>query len=511
MDTEDREAVQTKNPIQWLLSKEPTERGYAGEAIPRRELFFYFLGVWGQNHLYNMPGGQWFFYFLTNILHIAPATVGTITSGTQLFDAVNDPVAGTIIDNYRFKNGKKLTPWLKITSPFIAILSFLMFVNWNLPTNLAIVYSVVLYVLWDCLYSFQDAALWGLTAIIHPDGRQKARATQWADNGAFAGGLIPGLILGMLGNENGFLGLSQSQIFIALAVFLCIGGGFQTMFACKVTERVPRDNLSVSLFQNIADLRHNFVLWHFIASDVINSLSPHITDIYMFQNVNVQVGGKVMAATTMVLILATVTGLPGTAMKFIATKIADRVGGMKRIMIIGRTCDIVCKAAAFLIGLSAIGNPNGLTFAQFIGVYLMQMVSYLPNAIYGIAMRSLLAESVDYVEWKTGKRTEGITMSMRNFQSKITGAISKFVLGQTLVFLQYDAVKAGLGPGKNLQNAHFYKWAWPIYKLGPVLGTALSLLPLLHLKYPEELKRQVAADLAAKRTIAAASADSSEL
>ncbi|MDR0884259.1 MAG: MFS transporter [Oscillospiraceae bacterium] len=473
-----------RHPIQWFLNPEPHEEG----AIPRRELSFLSLGIMGQNELYNMPGTNWFFHFCTDVLKIDEKKVGFMTGAVTLFDALNDPIAGAIIDRHRFKDGRKLTPWIRYTMPFIAVLAFLLFVNWGFASETSrIVYCVGIYLLWDGLYSFQDASQWGLVAMISPKSSERARATQWADIGAFLGGLIPGLLLPMLGGGGAF-GLSRQTIYIVFAAFLCLGGGFQGLFATKVTERIDAPVSEASFFKRIGILRHNYILILFLVSELLNSVAPNIQDIYMFQQMQYTVFGKVWQAATLVTIFTAVTGLPGSAAKFFTTKIADRVGGMKNIMIIGRVADIACNLLAFAIGIN--------TFPRFVLVYLLKIFSFLPNGMYGIAMRSMITDSVDYVEWKTGERTEGITMSMRNLMSKATGALSRTMQGLSLSFLDYNAhlVDAGIP-----QGAKFQQWSYPIYKLGPTLGLLLSLLPLLALKYPDSLKAQVESDLAERR------------
>ena len=52
------------------------------------------------------------------------------------------------------------------------------------------------------------------------------------------------------------------------------------------------------------------------------------------------------------------------------------------------------------------------------------------------------------------------------------------------------------------QNAHFQKWVWPVFKLGPTFGLVLSLIPLLLLKYPDSLKAQVEEEMAQRRATA---------
>ena len=169
-----------RHPIRWFMSTETEQPG----EFPRKELTFFALAHWGQSSLHSMAGGDRFFHFCTNVLMIKPETVGKILGMTTLFDALNDPVAGSIIDGYRFKDGRKLLPWIKYTSPPIAIIAFLMFVNWGLPAGLTVAYAAGIYIIWDIFYSFRDAAIWGMTATISPHSNQRARSSQFADIGA---------------------------------------------------------------------------------------------------------------------------------------------------------------------------------------------------------------------------------------------------------------------------------------------------------------------------------------
>ena len=479
----EKQRLAIRHPFRWLFEKEAP-----GDEVPRKELTSFTLGLMGQNQLYGMAG-NWFFHFCTNVLGLGPLTVGRMTGAVTVFDALNDPIAGALIDKYRFKDGRKLLPWIKITSPFIAVLAFLLFVNWNLPgTGLTVLYCVSVYVTWDILYSFQDAALWGMTAAISNNSGQRARATQWADIGTLLGGLLPGLLLSML-SGNGAFGLNQRQVYLLFATFMCLGGGFLSMSALGMTERAREiEIVKDSIWRNIGVLRHNYILLLFLAFELLKQCSPRISDVYLYQQMTFQAFGKDIAAPVLVTVLVAVTGLPGTAMKFIATKIADRVGGMKRIMLIAIFTEIVIRTLQYFIGIK--------TLPRFILMYALQFFHELPNSINNIAMRSMISDSVEYVEWKTGKRTEGITMSVRNLMSKMGGAINRYIQGLCLHFLQYSAVNVERGLP---QNAHFHKWAWPVYRLGPVLGLLFALVPLLLLKYPDSLKQKVESEMAQRR------------
>ena len=475
------------HPIRWVLSKEPDQPG----EIPRRELLFYALGFMGQGQGNGMAGGDKFFHFCTNVLKLDPVAVGRMTGATTLFDALNDPVAGAVIDNYRFKDGRKLLPWVKLTVAPIAVLGFLLFINWGLPSaGLRLLYSAFIYVMWDICYSFQDAALWGMSAAISPRSDQRARAIQWADIGGLVGGVLVEFLLPML-SGNGAFGLSQQQVYLMFAFVLCLCGGFQTYFAMGTKERVrslPEAEGARSLWRNFGALRHNYILWLFLASELLDAIAPNLAEIYVFQQLSYQMGGKTVPAPVIVAILVSLTGIPGSVMKLFAAKVAERAGGMKRMLFIGRVMDIVTRVLAYAAGIK--------TLPGVIMVYVLEGISTLPNGIYNIALRSMISDSVEYVEWKTGQRTEGITMSTRNLMAKMKTAIRSFIQGWCLHFLQFSADNVELG---RPQNAHYHKWVFPIFKLGPALGAVLALIPLLFLRYPDSLKLQVESEMAQRR------------
>jgi len=492
MALSDSQKTALRNPFQWLFEPTPkaTSENLAQEnpdgSIPRNELAGLMFGLLGQNQLYGMAGSR-FFHFLTNVLHINTTNVGIMTGIITTYDACNDPIAGAIMDKNRFKNGQKLVPWIRYTSPLIAIFAFLMFVNWGYATEgQALVYSIIVYLLWDALYSFQDAGLWGLTAIISTRSEERARSVQWAEVGVTLGGLIPGL-LGMFFSGSGLFGITQQNYYLVFAAILCLGGGFLSVAACRVNERVPSPPETISILKNIGQLKHNYILWLFILMDVLSNLSPRVEDVYLFQtHADYQLGSWVIPASVTVTILGAVTGIPSLVTKFVATKVIDRFGGNKKAMIVARLAGLVVRVIVYFIRIE--------TLPRLILTRVVQMISSIPDSVNGVAMRTMIADSVDYVEWVTGRRTEGITMAMRNFQSKLCGAVGRLMQGLSLTFLQFNSRNVE----RNIpQNKHYQDWVWPVYQLGPGIGAILSLIPLLLLKMPDMDK--IAADLAERR------------
>ena len=129
-----------------------------------------------------------------------------------------------------------------------------------------------------------------------------------------------------------------------------------------------------------------------------------------------------------------------------------------------------------------------------------------------IAHRSLLSDSIDETELKTGLRTEGVSFSMQNFTSKITSGMStliqNFFLFRVLGYISYGKEVENY---IELQGEKFYRWQFPLFMLGPILGAVFYLLVILFVrddpKHHDEVERALKARRAAQDAEASVSAD----
>jgi Na+/melibiose symporter-like transporter len=125
---------------------------------------------------------------------------------------------------------------------------------------------------------------------------------------------------------------------------------------------------------------------------------------------------------------------------------------------------------------------------------LLMGLQSIPANMVNIAHRSLMSDSIDYVEYTTGKRTEGITFSMQNFATKVGEAISLFISGKLLTAVGYNQ-----NIGMTVQNAVFMQWQWPMFILGPVVGAILYLIVIVFVKDDKEQRKQIEQELKFRR------------
>ena len=466
----------------FLFSKETKGEGF----VPNNEIFAYASGLAGQNMTYGFVSG-WLRYFCINLLHMDPVKVGSVFTLSHVWDAVNDPIIGAIVDRRKHKPYKKLRPYHLYFPPILGLISLAMFFNFNLSENMQVVYLLLTYFIFDFFYSFQDVALWGMIPLSSPNSDERSRVAQWVSIGAGAGGVVVGAFQIIRSTLNS-AGLSDASVFFICAVIFCCGGELISMNAYRMKERVampPKKGESV--LQSLLVLRHNPTLLLISLARFSQALSPKVQNAYFFENcVNFgSVNGQ-----TLEVIYGAASGVLGTPVMFFATSVAKKIGGMKKILVLSQVFAAVLRIAAFFVGFD--------TIPKFIIMTALMAVVNLPGQMMDIAHRSLTADSIDEVELKTGLRTEGVSFSMQNFTTKMQSGASTFIEGFVLKFLGYDSMRKEQGLP---QSEKFIKWQWPMFMLGPVVGAVLYLFFISFVKDNKERKQEIERQLRERRQL----------
>ncbi|MBQ4267342.1 MAG: MFS transporter, partial [Clostridia bacterium] len=193
-------------------------------------------------------------------------------------------------------------------------------------------------------------------------------------------------------------------------------------------------------------------------------------------------------------VFGAIMGIPGAVTNFFTVPMIKKLGSSKRLLVVAEIANFSTRILAFAIGTNE--RYKQLSFL-IIALTVVGSAQIFTN-MKGIAERSLLTNAVDEMELKTGERTEGITFSMQNFVSKLTGAIPKFIQGYMLKFLGFNE-KLGTGGSATIkaQTApRFLKYRWHQFVLGPAIGSALYLIVILFLQednaeHVAEVERQI--------------------
>ena len=464
----------------FLFDKKPQTEGGASN----RQILHYSVGITGQNMSYWFIA-TWLRYYCVNVFHMDEMKVGSIFSLSYAWDAINDPLIGAVVDRMPGKPYRKLKPYVTYLPPFIGALAALMFMNVPFDQTGKFIYIIVLYFVWDLVYSFQDVGLWGMVAVSSPFSDERTRIAQWASIGAGAGGAIAGifqLLRGMLTDPDG-LAVDESKVFLFFGILFGLGGEILSMTARRMPELIQNSKPEESLLKSLTILRHNPTLLLLSLARFLQSVCPKVQNAYFFENCVSFIKGQ-----TAEFLFGFLSGLPGAISVFFTTKIVKKVGGMKKLLLISQIMLIGLRIIIFFVGFNS-------AWRFVLMIVLFGMIN-IPGALMDTAYRALTSDSIDEVELKTGVRSEGVCFAMQNFTTKMQGGATSLIEGFILKKLNYDSVaKAANLP----QNATFLKWQWPIFALGPVVGAIFYMIVIMFLHDNNESRKEVERQLKERR------------
>ena len=153
----------------------------------------YLLGLMGQNMIYNIIASGMAFYF-QSVIFIPAIAISILMGVARVWDAINDPMMGTIVDRTRSKWGK-CRPYLFYVPAAVFVVTVLTFVNFrysaaNTPGRnaLIIAWAAFTYLLWGMTYTAGDIPLWGITSLMTESNKDREKLLSLARIVAAIGG-----------------------------------------------------------------------------------------------------------------------------------------------------------------------------------------------------------------------------------------------------------------------------------------------------------------------------------
>jgi GPH family glycoside/pentoside/hexuronide:cation symporter/probable glucitol transport protein GutA len=469
--------------------------------IGKKERFNFMAGLAGQNIVYCFIGASFFQYFLTDIAQFPASIVAVLLILMKVWDGVNDPIIGSIVDRHRFKNGEKLRPLLKYTPVPVGIFTVLIFVVFSTAENLLwlrVGYFVLMYLCWDITYTLQDVAIWGTTAVVTPDSNERDKFVQLARTVGsvffgIASGVIP-MVMEIVAKQSGN---SLALMTVLFAGIFGLGGALISAKCYSAQERVrlvEPEKQQTSILECFRLLFQNKMLMLVTLSNLFGAFAfgnNLMTYFFKYKLPEISIGSFVLGPLTLTTVFGALTSAPAFLGMLFADKLKEKLKGYRNLLIFIQLCTLIGRILAFIIGYEG---------KNIIWTIIILALCSFPGGAASIAQTSLFCDSVDYMEWKTGKRTEGVTFAMQTFFTKIssgiTGALGTFALsalGYIAVEDTPDAVYLGT------QSQAFETWIWPLVMLTPALAALLYMIPLFFIKYTPEQKAQVEKELAERR------------
>lgn len=400
--------------------------------VSAREKYCFGIGAIGKDAIVNLVG-SFLMLYLTDTLYLAPAFVGVLFFVARIWDAINDPVMGMIVDNTRTKYGK-FRIWLIVGTLLNSIVFVFLFTSCNLKGTALYVYVSVMYILYGMTYTIMDVPYWSWLPNLTNDPRERESVSViprfFASLAGFTVATFGLYIINgfnrMAGNENLYAEQGFTMFAIAIAVVFIITIGI-TVANVKEESTLKASVKKTSLSQAIQVIVKNDQLLAFIGLLLTFNLSTQIAKgfaVYYFKNV---CGNEYLYSIFGFAIIAEMLGL------VCFPKIAARISREK---VYASACGLV------VLGLGALGVMGFVAPQGKIVVILCCGLMFFGSGLSLGVTTCCMADVIDYGEVKFGMRNESVTCSAQTFLMKAAMAAAGGLTGIGLQIVGYDAKEA---------------------------------------------------------------------
>ena len=398
------------------------------------------LGTVGRDALYSLVS-MYLLVHLTDVVKFSDKGLGVIGIMLTLFgifDAVIDPFVGAIVDNTKTRWGK-FKPWILIGMIGTAVLTVLMFHNFEMSETAHIALLALTYLLFSIFFSLNDISYWSLMPAISKEQSVRegvgAFARICANVGMFA------MVLIYLNVPSFFTGLglnARDSYFIFAIIVAIIMMAFQsiTLFGVKEdrtqlekTERTSLKDLFRALFKNDQLLVTAVSMALFMIGYCTTTGFGTYYFKYAVKNEDLYM---VFAAVLAVAQLTALSVFPLFRKKFTRKQLY--------------TGSMIAVAISYIIFF--------LSFEWLPLIVLAGLGLFFAQAFIQLLMLLFLADAVEYGEWKLGKRNEAASFAVQPFINQFGGAVSKGIVSFTLIISGINMIAQSL-TGDKLLDAEY--------------------------------------------------------
>lgn len=364
-------------------------------------------------------------YYLTEVARIpatATAAVTVVLVVMRIFDALNDPVMGLIVDNTRSRWGK-FKPWIAFGGALWAVATLALFVDTGLTGWQFIVWFTVVYLVWSVAYTINDISFWSMLPALSQDQQERERigaiARIVANLGLFSVVVavlpVTKALGAALGDEQ--LGwLAFATILVVLKVLLQL----VTLLFTRQQVEPSEERTTWSEILTVIG-RNDQLLW--VTAAMLCFMTGYMTvtslGIYWFKYVH----GNEDAYPIFAAVLA-VAQLVGLA-------IFPLLRRRLRRRQIHTLATLLCLAGLVVFWFAA----SSIQLVALAGVLL-----FSGQAFIQLLMLMFITDCVEYGQWKLGRRNESITLAVQPFIYKASNGLGTGMVGLALLL---SGIKGG--------------------------------------------------------------------
>ncbi len=402
-----------------------------------KNTFFFGMGTIGRDMLYTLES-MFLVFFLTEVLDLSNlmfGVVGGVLTGLRIFDALNDPLMGLIVDNTKSRRGK-YKPWILSGAIVSALFMVMLFTRFGQPLEslrseqtVNVVYVVlfaVCYIAWDITYGLNDIAYWSMMPALSLEQKRREKIGSFARICANIGlfvtvvALLPvadglGETFKQSGVEAGVAG-QQSWLVLAIGIaVLMIGFQLYTVFGAKEYRGEFKEEEKTTMRGMFRALIKNDQLLFTVISMALFTIGYVTTTSfgtyyfkYAFKDEN------------MYSLFAGILGISQIGALIIFPLISKRMS-RKQFYTLATVLVLAGYVLFFFSPMNMI--PIGIA-----GVLL-----FIGEAFIQLLMLMFLSDTIEYGQWKFGKRNQAVTLSVQPLINKLGGAVATGIMTFTLL------------------------------------------------------------------------------
>ncbi|MGL4336163.1 MAG: glycoside-pentoside-hexuronide (GPH):cation symporter [Turicibacter sp.] len=393
----------------------------------------------GQNIIYFLVF-QFLMLFYTDIVGLSASAVGTMFLIARLFDAVNDPIMGVIVDKANLKRGKFI-PWVKLVIFLMPLATLLLFMKVGDGGLNTLIYAYVTYIIWGIIYTISDVPIFALATVMTNNSDERVQLISIGRIGAGIGSVVISLFVMPMVLRIEWVGTVVLLSMMALIFMLPVG-----FFAKERIVYQRKEALSLKrIVQFIGQNKYLLIFYSAIIISSLTNTSAVSINYFAIYNLGSQRYISTLTIANMIPMLLVPFVLPPLIKRF----------GKKKIFIGGFLASIIASILFYLIGYNNIVLVHIFTAIKGIG--------QLPTFMIGL----FTVDCIEYGTFTTGQRAEGVAFSLQTFTVKLSAAIAGAASGFVLESIGYQ-------PGIP-QTTEALTGIWNMYALYPIIGGVVAI------------------------------------
>ena len=387
-------------------------------------------------------------YYLSSVLGLQEGFLLLITPLARIWDGINDPMMGTIVDNTRTKHGK-YRPWILIGAMCNAVVLFLLFTSFGMSGLPLYIYIAVMYILWGMTNTMADIPYWSMVPSFTSEEKERnlvatvARSFSGIGQGIISilTPILCPLLSSGITDEKGYSASGFSR-WAGICGIALIFFALTCVLITKETNVVYGEKKKFSLKQIFNVIKSNDQLVVFILFAMLSNAGWYLTSstaVYYFTDT---LGNSKLQS------LFQTIGTVGSVLGLLVVPVLSKWFSKRQTYTIS-----LCTAIAGYALMLITGPILKLNVVIMDVCYILASVGV--SSMF-VSQTIFLADIVDYGEYKNGERSESITFSMKGFLQKMAYTMQTIVLFGGLGIMNYneqimtniglnDTTKTGIG------------------------------------------------------------------